>query len=65
MTNELNAFYLALDARLQAINSAEGVPQHVLDSLDNLVACTYGMLSKEEKQLISMVCNADVHDIIF
>lgn len=63
MTNELKAFYLAL----KAFNNArqhEAIHHH-MPVIEDLLKHTYSLLSKEEKELIDLVCDAEVHDIIY
>jgi hypothetical protein len=64
MTNELKAFYQALVAFDRSVQ-CNTISDHLRECIEGLLQHTYSLLSKEEKELIDLVCNAEVHDIIY
>ena len=62
MTHEMRKFYNKLKARQQAIDTGNEVQlQFIEETLEN----NYKQLSDEEKELISLVCCAEVNELIF
>lgn len=64
MTNELKAFYQALRTFNSSVR-CNTISDLLRGDIEDLLSYTYSLLSKEEKELIDLVCNAEVHDIIY